>query len=76
MEAGGEVGTEGLGAAEPVKCDPAVFKGVHARKAAQQVLEAIRTGVQVPGNGRATAKLQSKYVAQFAAAMQEAVARL
>ncbi len=76
MEQGGEVGAEGLGEAEVVKCDPAVFKGVHARKAAQQVLVAIREAVQVPGNGRATAKLQSKYVAQFANAMQEAVARL
>ncbi len=76
MEAGGEVGAEGLGQAEAVKCDPAVFRGVHARQAAQQVLEGIKAAVQVPGNGRATAKLRARYVAQFAAAMQEAVARL
>lgn len=71
-----EVGTKGLEPAELVKVDPAVFKGVHARKAAQQILEAIKEAVVVPNNPRQTAKLRGKYVAQIAAALREAVARI
>ncbi len=75
MDAGGEVGTDGLGEAELPELDPKVFEGLHARKAAQVVLKAIKTSVQVEGNARATAKLRGKYCAQFAAAMREASSR-
>lgn len=75
MEQGGEVGTEGLGAAELPVLPAGVFKGLHARKAAQVVLEGVKSSVKVEGNAKQTAKLRGKYLAQLASALREASER-